>query len=432
MKAASSLSMPSPTWNVSAPFFTLIALLVAAPATLFFDGLSADGATAVAVALAAALVAVQLRPGEGLHLATLCRPWAIVAAAPIGFMVLQALPVPWLAHPIWASASEALDAPLTGAISIDPTITLIALGRYLSLVAVVFVAASVSIERQRAQALLFVLMAVLAAATLALAWVTAGGDETAAVPAMGALGIIVAVAAMLHAVERIETRRSRSRHETIATVGTIAICLVAALADGAVLLLWSSIPVIVACGCGIGVLASTAIARRIGAGPRITLACVAGGLIVVLAVTATGISVEADPTLRFAVEGPTETAARMLADVPWLGTGAGTFAALQPIYAGINDVAGAPPTAAAAIAIELGRPMLVLALAIAIAIASSLLWGAMSRGRDWIYAAATAGAVVLVTIEAFLDSALLDSAMGTLVATVMGLGLAQRVGRSAT
>ena len=74
----------------------------------------------------------------------------------------------------------------------------------------------------------------------------------------------------------------------------------------------------------------------------------------------------------------------MLADSPWMGIGAGTFASLLPIYQGAGDtmINPAAPTAAVEIAIELGRPMLwALILAVLIGIIM-LLRGALHRGRD--------------------------------------------------
>ena len=59
---------------------------------------------------------------------------------------------------------------------------------------------------------------------------------------------------------------------------------------------------------------------------------------------------------------------RMLEDAPLLGTGAGTFAALAPIYREMDDqsYSSTASTAAAAFAIELGRPLLWLIAAAAL------------------------------------------------------------------
>jgi hypothetical protein len=92
----------------------------------------------------------------------LVRPWAPVAALPALWMAIQALPMPLssLAHPVWTSAAAALNVPIMGAISIDPGMTLIGLGRYLFAVGIIFVTTAVAIDRRRAEATLFVLAGV--------------------------------------------------------------------------------------------------------------------------------------------------------------------------------------------------------------------------------------------------------------------------------
>ncbi len=74
---------------------------------------------------------------------------------------------------------------------------------------------------------------------------------------------------------------------------------------------------------------------------------------------------------------------RILGDIPWTGIGAGNFAAITPIYRDIDDApTTVAPTAAAAIAIELGRPMLWGIMVAITAGAMMLVRGAMRRGRD--------------------------------------------------
>jgi hypothetical protein len=54
---------------------------------------------------------------------------------------------------------------------------------------------------------------------------------------------------------------------------------------------------------------------------------------------------------------------------------------------------------------------------------------AMVRGRDWQYPAASAGAVVLITVESFADATLVNSAVMTIAAATVGVGLAQSLSR---
>ena len=74
---------------------------------------------------------------------------------------------------------------------------------------------------------------------------------------------------------------------------------------------------------------------------------------------------------------------RILNETGWLGSGAGTFAAILPIYRDINELAAGnfAPTAAAAIAIEMGKPFFWAAITSAVALIVVLLRGAASRGK---------------------------------------------------
>jgi hypothetical protein len=83
-------------------------------------------------------------------------------------------------------------------------------------------------------------------------------------------------------------------------------------------------------------------------------------------------------SVPFAFAGPSSfsliaLSGRVLDDAPLVGTGAGTFVALAPIYREIDD---SPPctgaTAAAALAIELGKPMFWLIVAATVGSISAL------------------------------------------------------------
>jgi hypothetical protein len=162
------------------PFLVLILLIGATPALLMVDAPLVRGFAAAAAALAIALIGVTMRPREGSHLAGLVWPWIPVAAIPALWTGIQALPMPLsgVANPIWASASAALNTPVTGAISIDPGLTLLGLGRYLFAIGVVFATAAVAIDRRRAAGTLTVLCGVTALAA-ALAAVSDLGVLTA-------------------------------------------------------------------------------------------------------------------------------------------------------------------------------------------------------------------------------------------------------------
>src|SRR6185437_257907 len=66
------------------------------------------------------------------------------------------------------------------------------------------------------------------------------------------------------------------------------------------------------------------------------------------------------PVLQFATAASADSIAvarRILADTSWLGTGAGTYPQLLPIYQELGNLITTPPSTAAASVIELGWPM---------------------------------------------------------------------------
>ena len=186
-----------------APLF-LVLLIVTTPVILLFDGPIIHGLVIAAAAVSVAIVALRIRPGEAGFLSTVIRPMAIVAAIPALWMLFQVLPLKTvgLDNPIWESAAAALGRPLAGSISIDPGATLISLARYLSAVAIAFVAAAVAVDRRRAEWILFALTA--ATTIIALMVLAAGlgnftflsnsvgSPASAATTDSAALGIILA------------------------------------------------------------------------------------------------------------------------------------------------------------------------------------------------------------------------------------------------
>ena len=117
----------------------------------------------------------------------------------------------------------------------------------------------------------------------------------------------------------------------------------------------------------------------------------------------------------------------ILADNPWTGLGAGTFAAITPVYRGVNDdsiyITGSTATATAAI--ELGRSMLWGILGAAFIAIVVLLRGALRRGRDWFYAACGASCLITLLTLAFSNAGLFGTAISIIAAAAFGLAFAQ-------
>jgi hypothetical protein len=425
---------------VNAARLTLVSLVYAVPAILLIGGGIISGLIAALLACGIAIVAATLRPGEGDFLLSLMRPVAVTALIPALWMLAQILPVDalGLAHPIWQSAEQALGYPIGGSISIDPGATLVALGQYLCVIAVGVLTVAVGLDRDRAESVLFALVfatAAIAAIVIAhdaagLTWLDAQSAARAQAKVCIALGVFVAGAALIRTIERYETGRARPERNPaillrtfIACSAALALCLIALGLD-ATAGLWF------ATAYGVATILAIVAIRRLGLGPweNIGIATVAG---LVAAVTI-GIQLAARPidlTLAFASKASDallSTTQRILADAPWTGTGAGTFDAILPIYRDAGDAVGStPPTAAAAIAIELGRPMLLLIISITGGGIVQFLRGALRRGRDSFYPAAGTASLVFILLWAFCDMGPLSMPTGICVAATVGLALAQ-------
>jgi hypothetical protein len=417
------------------PFLWLIVLIGSTPVILLFDGPVERGLLAAVTALVVAMVGILMRPGEGGHVARMVGRWTPVAAVPALWMVLQTAPVPLsgLAHPMWTGAAAALGSPITGSISIDPGLTLLALGRYLFALGVGVVATAVAIDRARAQWTLFALVGVTSVLSVLL---IAGGPGLAGSAAHGAanataaLGVIISAAATFHAAETLERLRVRTGPAIARAAMVLVACALAWATSVYAVSHASPKQILFVAGCGMALLALIVAARRIGLGIRIALATAAGGLAAAVGTAASGVG--GDPLLRFAVDEPVPAVERMLADAGMAGSGGGTFSALLPVYGTAADIAtgvGAP-TAAAAAAIEFGRPMWGLLVVIAIAIAGALLRAAIQRGRDWCYPGAGACCVILIVLESFVDATFFATAVLLITSVVIGLGLAQSASRT--
>jgi uncharacterized membrane protein YjjP (DUF1212 family) len=122
----------------------------------------------------------------------------------------------------------------------------------------------------------------------------------------------------------------------------------------------------------------------------------------------------------------------MLDDAPVVGTGAGTFAAVAPIYREMDDPASGSvaATAAGTFAIELGQPMLWLITATTVGFILMLLRASLQRGRDSFYPAMGGSCLITLLLLAFTNAGLLGTATSLIAAAVLGLGFAQSKSRT--
>ena len=421
----------------------LVILICTCPFILLVDGAIVHGLAAGLAAAGIAAVALTMRPGEAQFLISMICPVAPLAAVPALWIVIQILPLRAVANPIWTSAASAVGHPLAGSISIDFGASVMALGLYLTAGAVALLSAAVAVDRQRAEWILFALMG--ATALIALVLLTHDLAGLAFLSDIGALsersqavdctviGTIVAATAGIKTLERYEARQVNPGRSVAGLVWTFAACS-AALVICAVALA-STDAAMSPLGYGLGALIAIFVVRRLGLGPWgvVAIAVPVIGLAVVLIASEPGLRTKG-VALAFASPVPsalTSASQHILDDTAWTGTGAGTFAAIMPIYRGIDDPAiSTPPTAVAALAIELGRPMLGLIVVVIVGAIVILLRASLRRGRDFFYPAAGAGCLIALLLLSFMNAGILGTTTATIAAAVLGLAFAQSKSRT--
>jgi hypothetical protein len=402
------------------------------------DGSAAQSLVAVLAALAVASVAVAARAADVKFAAQATRSLKYAAAVPAVWIILQLLPVPFGAHSIWAYANNALGRQSWGHISIDLGATLLALVFYLANIALMLVTLFLGRDRRRAELILFVLTAVSAITALLLLagkWgliAGVGSDIDEVLGAVAALGALLSLTSIVRAVERCESRGAEAAGPTLILQAVL-------LANGVGLLIClggltaaATLNVGLVAAFAVATFASVQVIRRVG------LAGWATGILVATMIVAAGMIVVwrydsarmLSPFLQFATASPSDAilvAQRLLSDTGWAGTGAGTYAALVPIYQNLGNSITKAPSTAAAFAIELGWPMAVFAIAVVAWLLVILYHGALARGRDSFYPAAAAACTVLILGQAFCDTSLLKSCVAVASDAIIGLGLAQSV-----
>jgi hypothetical protein len=431
---------------VNSARLVLVCLILAVPLLVLVNGPIVHGVLAAILCAGLAICAVAIRRGEAEFLAGVVRPVVLFAILLVVWMLLQVAPLKFagLAHPIWQSAEQAIGRSISGSISIDPGATVLALGQFLSALAVVLLAAAVAVNRERAEQVLFALVA-----ATALVAVVVIGRETVGVALLNestgegwrsqaracvALGLIFSLGAATRTFERYETGHQRPDRSAKALMPTFIACAVALALCAVASALRLTGGFLFSAGYGVGAFLAVAAIRRIGLGfwAGMAIAAAAGVMAIVLIATRPEIHTS-DLTIAFAGEPSQRSATeRMLADVPWAGTGAGTFASLLPVYQDADDVTKLPvaPTTAARIAIELGRPMLWIITVGVLSAIIILLRGALQRGRDSFYPATAASSLVLLLLLSFCDNGVLGTPVGICAAAIVGIGFAQYKSRT--
>ena len=427
--------------------FILVGLICVTPAILLADGPVIYGLVAASMAVAVPFIA-WMRPGETSFLLSILRPVAAVAAIPAAWIFVQLLPLPafGVAHPIWQSAAAALGHPIAGSITIDTGASLLVLARYLTMFAVFISSLSVATDRGRATWILYALMfattpiAAIAICHNVFGFTFAFGDQNPidAIEATNcaALGAIFAITAGVRATERHSAERTNSDAQNslfgglLPSFAAFAICLVA-LASAA------TTSVTLATAFGIAILMAVVAIRYLRFGPWGISAISVTYLVALIAVVASQPNLRnEDATLAFASEsraGLGPITQRILSDNPWTGIGAGTFAAIVPVYRDAGDTSAytTATTAAATTVIELGRFMFLAIVVTTLVAIIALLRGALRRGRDSYYAAGGAGCLVTLLMIAFCNAGIYGTAISIIAVAALGLAFGQSRSRAA-
>ena len=432
---------------MSLAFRIFIFLIGLCPFFVAIDNLLAQGLMGACVAFMVFMIVVSIPPGEAKFLSAQLRPVMLVAAVPAIWMLIQTLPMPLrpLQHPIWESVQTALGKPVFGSISINSGVTLVTFSYWLSALGLFFVASAVSIDRRRAEIFMLALaaMTTLLAASLIihdlgglLFFAVGSSGPRATVSAAAAIGTVLTASTAIFAIERFETRHGTGKFSRDTFVITVATAISAFALCWIAVIFFTSKPAVFAASAGVGTLFLIVGFRRVGASPTmgVLLAIAALGALISL-IASELLARTLDITLRFNATSSRaflELTQRIVADTGWLGSGAGTFPALLPIYqqAGVPATELVAPTTAAGLLIGLGAPVLWMIVISSVAGIMWLLIGALQRGRDSFFAAAGAGCGVLLLVQIFANSSLSDRATVLVLTGVFGIALAQRVSRT--
>ncbi|SDH20203.1 hypothetical protein SAMN05216338_1006154 [Bradyrhizobium sp. Rc2d] len=422
---------------MSFAYFALIVSIVSASA-LEIAGARVGaqlGTMAAALSLLAAASAARKADYDHYVRAAAWGRWILLAIPLCIAAQLVPLPLSW-AHPIWASAHDVLGGLSLGPITADTGLTVNALLLALAAISLLGVTILVVRNRGRAELVLFVLSGVTAVSALTLDLHRLSPAVAAAAPAdftttLAGFGLMLNLAVMQLAAERAETHHSVLRSIAIGLCGLVGTLVCAAAIFG-----FSGTNSAIAAAFGVVLILLILVIRRLDLSPLAAGALSAAALIGATIVLTFLFEKSSGPVLmRLVPNLGTETKAaleRMLADTRWFGAGAGSFSAVAKIYQSEAGTTLTAPSAAIAVFADTGWIGLTAMMAVSLIALVRLFFGALQRGRDSFFPAATAACVLFALVQSFAGPGLLRPAAILCLSVIVGLGLSQSVSQSSS
>lgn len=416
------------------PFFALTSLIILIPAFGLADRFFGVGAISAILALAFAAAALEMTNANIDRFNRLMRPiLLIVLGAPAFWMTLQILPAPahGLANDIWFSASTALNQQLTKAITVDFGETLFSLAQYFSFVAAVVITAAVALDRQRAEGILDILIAILALFSarrivIELGWFYGDAADNDESVLLSLAGIILSCAVAL-------SHYDRSRHpRTIRGDGRarFTIAGIAFVTCAAVILTQNDNGAIIATLLGMSTLGALFVIRNWMLGPWGKAGVAAAlGVALFCALAISPVMKDENRVENSPMQSHAATE-RMLTDIPIAGSGAGTYESLLPIYQDLVSASHRTPTGAEVIAIEMGRAFFVVVVIALLCGAWVLFHRSLARKKDYVFAGVGAALLAAGFILIFFNGGMFGPGASFLLGVIGGLALGQSLSAS--
>jgi hypothetical protein len=415
---------------LSIAFRFLLILIVVVPGLAWVNNPLVEYGVILFTAVIFAAVGIAASSVDIVDAAEICRRFIFVATLPLAWMIIQAFPNPIgpASHPIWGSAATALQQSLLGHITIDIASTIRSIFRFVANVALVVATLILTRDRRRAEVVLLVLClaAVLAAIQLIFnRLVLPESVEPAGSFALSGLGILLTLSASFALQSRVRREKRGGAHVLIFCLAGLVVCLLALFSTN----LLNSIVTSLGAAMIFLIVVIRALNLSLWTVRSLCFSFVVATLLVGAFVYEHRFSASAGPWPTAIILRDGEIVQRMIADVGWFGSGAGTFWSLAKIYQEF-DRSLDPVASAVKIAVELGWPAAVVLMCSVVYLIVFLFRGALSRGRDYLFPAAASACIIYLLFDAFFDPNLLSPAVLIFADVILGFGLAQSVGQN--